>query len=151
MWLAPKFILAATYIVYVLYGGILTAPKAFSIMSLYGYIQFYLQFLPNSVSISIESFNAIRRIQAFLLAEEINTSCITYDRFDLPSREYKPNSIEMENGNFYWDKEGQAGADPREAELDLVDVNVSIKKGEMVAIMGDIGSGKTSLLYALLG
>lgn len=33
----------------------------------------------------------------------------------------------------------------------MKDLDFRIKKGEMVAIIGDIGSGKTSLLYALLG
>lgn len=51
MWLAPKFILAATYGVYVATGGQLDPQKTFSIMSLFGYIQFYLQFLPNSISV----------------------------------------------------------------------------------------------------
>ena len=44
-------ILAATFGTYVAMGGTLSPPIAFSIMSLYGYIQFYLQFLPNSVSV----------------------------------------------------------------------------------------------------
>lgn len=30
-------------------------------------------------------------------------------------------------------------------------MNFNIKKGEMVAIIGGIGSGKSSLLYSLLG
>ena len=82
-------------------------------MCLYGYIQFYLQFLPNSLSIAIEAFNSLKRIQKFLLAEEINVSCITYDRFDLPSRDYKANAIEVENGNFYWDKDFDEEEDKR--------------------------------------
>jgi ATP-binding cassette, subfamily C (CFTR/MRP), member 1 len=164
MWLAPKWILAATYGLYVLTGGELTPQKTFSIMSLYGYIQFYLQFLPNSIGITLESFNALKRIQKFMLAEEIDQSCITYDRFDLPTRDYKSNSIEIENGNFYWDKdyqeEAEEGAIPlegsmveikREPELILQDVNFSIKKGELVCIVGGIGAGKSSLLYSLLG
>lgn len=69
MWLVPKLILAATFGTYVALGNKLTAPIAFSIMCLYGYVQFYLQFLPNSLSVVIESFNAVKRIQAFLLAE----------------------------------------------------------------------------------
>lgn len=69
MWLTPKMILAATFGTYVATGGVLTPPIAFSIMSLYGYIQFYLQFLPASISVVIESFNALKRIQNFLLAE----------------------------------------------------------------------------------
>jgi hypothetical protein len=101
MWLTPKLVLAATFGTYVATGGALNPPVAFAIMNLYGYIQFYLQFLPNYISVVIESNNAIKRIQSFLLAEEINVSCITYNQYDSD----RPNSIEVESGNFYWDKE----------------------------------------------
>jgi ABC-type multidrug transport system fused ATPase/permease subunit len=163
MWLAPKWILAATYGVYIILGGELTPQKTFSIMSLYGYIQFYLQFLPNSIGITLESFNALKRIQKFLLAEEINLSCISYDRFDLPTRDYKSNAIEVENGNFYWDKDYDETLEDdynheegslvaiKQPELNLIDLNFSIKKGELVCIVGGIGCGKSSLLYSLLG
>lgn len=53
MWLTPKMILAATFGTFVATSGDLTAPIAFSFMSLFAYIQFYLQFLPNSLSIVI--------------------------------------------------------------------------------------------------
>jgi hypothetical protein len=89
MWLAPKFILAGTYILFVEVGNQLIPQITFSIMSLYGYLQFYLQILPNSLSVVIECFNAMKRIQNFLFAEEINLSCITYDRFNLPSNNNK--------------------------------------------------------------
>lgn len=69
MWLTPKMILVATFGTYVATGGELSAPIAFSFMSLFAYMQFYLQFLPNSLSIVIESANAVRRIENFLLAE----------------------------------------------------------------------------------
>jgi hypothetical protein len=95
MWLAPKFILAATYILFVEIGNTLKPQITFSIMSLYGYLQFYLQILPNALSVVIECNNATKRIQNFLLAEEINLSCITYDRFNLPSSTNKENAIEV--------------------------------------------------------
>jgi len=53
MWLTPKMILVATFGTYVATGGELSAPIAFSFMSLFAYMQFYLQFLPNSLSIVI--------------------------------------------------------------------------------------------------
>lgn len=69
MWLTPKMILVATFGTYVATGETLTAPVAFSFMSLFAYLQFYLQFLPNSLSVVIESANAVRRIENYLLAE----------------------------------------------------------------------------------
>lgn len=62
MWLTPKMILVVTFGTYVATGGDLTAPIAFPFMSLFAYVQFYLQFLPNSLSVVVESANAIRRI-----------------------------------------------------------------------------------------
>lgn len=53
MWLTPKMILVATFGTFVVSGGDLTAPVAFAFMSLFGYMQFYLQFLPNSLSVVI--------------------------------------------------------------------------------------------------
>lgn len=35
--------------------------------------------------------------------------------------------------------------------MNLIDLNFKIKQGEMVAVIGGVGAGKSSLLYALLG
>jgi ABC-type multidrug transport system fused ATPase/permease subunit len=69
MWFFPKMILLATFGTYVATGGSLEPPVVFAIMNMFGYIQFYLQFLPNYISIVIECNNAVKRIQAYLLAE----------------------------------------------------------------------------------
>ena len=53
MWLTPKLVLAAIFGTYVAMGNELKPPIAFAIMMLYGYIQFYLQYLPNYISVSI--------------------------------------------------------------------------------------------------
>jgi hypothetical protein len=68
MWLTPKLVLAAIFGTYVGMGHELKPPIAFAIMMLYGYIQFYLQYLPNHISVTIECFNSLNRIQSFLLA-----------------------------------------------------------------------------------
>lgn len=35
--------------------------------------------------------------------------------------------------------------------IDLKDINLNIKKGEFVCIIGDVGSGKSNLLNAING
>ena len=44
---------------------------------------------------------------------------------------------------------------PKKRTLDsmrtLKDIDISIKKGEFVCVIGDVGSGKSSLLSALIG
>lgn len=71
MWLAPKMILAATFGTFVMSdpeNNHLDPATGFSVMSLFAYVQFYLQFLPNSLSVVFETSNAVRRIERYLLA-----------------------------------------------------------------------------------
>ena len=126
MWLTPKMILAATFGTYVLTGGDLTPPRAFAVVSLFSYIQFYLQFLTASLSIVIESYNSVRRIEKFLLAEEINRSCITHSRYEISENR---DAIIVENGNFFWDKSENTGLSISDNSTHLTDLNFTIRKG----------------------
>lgn len=108
MWLAPKMILVATFATFVLSTGLaLTPPVAFTVVSLFSYLQFILQFLPNSISITIDGFNAFKRIEKFLLAEELNRTFLTHNKFDLSEER---EAISIENGNFYWDRDDRENA-----------------------------------------
>ena len=57
------------------------------------------------------------------------------------------------------DKQIEAKADPKEVKTDvkvkellaLKDLNFSVKKGQFVCIIGDVGAGKSSLLATLIG
>lgn len=51
-------------------------------------------------------------------------------------------AVELEDASFGWDSTS--------AEF-LKNINLSVKKGELVAIVGKVGSGKSSVLSALLG
>ena len=50
MWWTPKIIIALTFILYVYTDNQLVPPITFSILALYGYLQFYLQNLPNAIN-----------------------------------------------------------------------------------------------------
>lgn len=47
----------------------------------------------------------------------------------------------IENGTFAWD----------EGEPTLKDINLKVKNGNLQAVVGTVGSGKSSLLSAFLG
>ncbi|XP_052799904.1 ATP-binding cassette sub-family C member 9-like isoform X2 [Mya arenaria] len=53
------------------------------------------------------------------------------------------NAVEVENGSFTWDLKKQ--------EPTISNINLQIPKGKLVMIVGTVGSGKTSLISALLG
>ncbi|KAL0414738.1 UNVERIFIED_CONTAM: ABC transporter C family member 14 [Sesamum radiatum] len=52
-------------------------------------------------------------------------------------------AVEVEEGTFAWEDEG--------GQHVLKDINFEVKKGELAAIVGMVGSGKSSLLASVLG
>ena len=59
---------------------------------------------------------------------------------------YDPNAsaaVSVRDGQFTWDK---ASATPT-----LTGVNLEVKEGELVAVVGQVGAGKSSLVSAILG
>ena len=52
-------------------------------------------------------------------------------------------AVEVKNGVFSWDDEN--------GEEILKNINLEVKKGELTAIVGTVGSGKSSLLGSILG
>ena len=64
----------------------------------------------------------------------------------LPSDSYESNNspqIFISSANFSWDRDDQSPF--------LSDINLSIEPGSFIAIVGVVGSGKSSLLSAILG
>lgn len=76
------------------------------------------------------------RVTNFLCNEELDPKAVR----DLPFGH--PNAVEISNGNFAWGKD---------EPLCLQDVNMAVKDGQLMAIVGQVGSGKTSLCAAMLG
>ena len=76
------------------------------------------------------------RIGSFLSKSELDKSSITYGG----SSEEK--ALAIENGNFSYKTDGDAV---------LSDVNINVKKGQIVAVVGPVGCGKSSMVSAFLG
>ena len=90
----------------------------------------------------IEAYVSVKRLSVFLSANELQPDAV--DRDSGPSELFPGEElISVSKGEFAWN-----GNQP---EPTLVNINVSVKKGELVAIVGRVGSGKSSLLSAILG
>jgi len=64
------------------------------------------------------------------------------------TRNVEKDVVKIENGTFTWDtvEEVENGLNPT-----LQKINLKVAKGKFVAIVGNVGSGKSSLLCSLLG
>uniref|UniRef100_A0A4X2LXQ5 Multidrug resistance-associated protein 1-like n=1 Tax=Vombatus ursinus TaxID=29139 RepID=A0A4X2LXQ5_VOMUR len=125
----PFLVSLATFGVYFLLdeGNILTANKVFTFMSLFNILRLPLFDLPTVISAVVQTKISLGRLQDFLHAEELN-----------------PENVETcypgSKSFFLFYK-----------ICITLNLNIKIPEGALVAIIGQVGSGKSSVLSAILG
>ncbi|XP_021787478.2 multidrug resistance-associated protein 1 isoform X2 [Papio anubis] len=140
-WVCTPFLVAlCTFAVYVTIdkNNILDAQKAFVSLALFNILRFPLNILPMVISSIVQASVSLKRLRIFLSHEELEPDSI----------ERRPvkdggdtNSITVRNATFTW-----ARSDPPT----LNGITFSIPEGALVAVVGQVGCGKSSLLSALL-
>jgi len=146
----PFLMTLATFFTYVYSSSdnLLTADVIFVSLSLFNLIRTPLTLFPLALMDTIKLFVSVRRMNEFLNAEELDeySSEIQSGPEDIERKETMPkhveNALEVENATFTWD-------DPDKPSLR--EMSTTIKKGELVAVVGLVGAGKSSFLSALLG
>ncbi|XP_036250695.1 ATP-binding cassette sub-family C member 3 [Molothrus ater] len=138
-WISAPFLVAlTTFAVYVSVDekNILDAEKAFVSLSLFNILKFPLNMLPQVISNIAQTSVSLKRIQQFLSHDELNPNCVE-KKVIAPG-----NAISVRNATFSWGKE---------LKPTLKDINMLIPSGSLVAVVGHVGCGKSSLVSALLG
>ncbi|KAJ8721588.1 hypothetical protein PYW07_002363 [Mythimna separata] len=115
---------------------VLDSKRAFVALSLFNILRFPLSMLPNVISNVVQTSVGIKRLNKFLNCDELDITSVEHDPKD-------PNPIVIENGHFTW---GEQDSEPV-----LKNLNLHVPRGSLVAVVGAVGSGKSSLLSALLG
>ncbi|ELT91662.1 hypothetical protein CAPTEDRAFT_90759 [Capitella teleta] len=140
LWfLSPYLASLAVFAVYVCTGEdhALTPDKAFVSMSLINILNFPIALLPLAVSSVGQGLVSMRRIAKFLLLDEIEQDLNSYHEDELDDDEV----IRIKDSSCSWGND----------EPILKGINLSVKRGELVAVVGQVGAGKSSLLSSILG
>ncbi|NXN34140.1 MRP3 protein, partial [Nycticryphes semicollaris] len=138
-WISAPFLVAlTTFAVYVSVNekNILDAEKAFVSLSLFNILKFPLNMLPQVISNIAQTSVSLKRIQQFLSHDELDPNCVE-TKVIAPG-----NAISVTNATFSWGKE---------LKPSLKDINLLVPSGALVAVVGHVGCGKSSLVSALLG
>ncbi|KAF9973091.1 Multidrug resistance-associated protein 1 [Actinomortierella ambigua] len=118
-------------------NGNLESSVVFTALSIYNTLRYPLLMLPIAVKSASGARLALRRLDDYLTQPEVKP---------LPEHSASEGgdlAIDMEDGEFTWEEHDN---DPA-----LTGINFKAKKGQVIAIIGDVGAGKSSFIAALLG
>ncbi|XP_026874529.2 multidrug resistance-associated protein 1 [Electrophorus electricus] len=117
--------------------NVLDAQKVFVSMALINILKTPLSQLPFAMSTTMQAVVSLKRLGKFLCQEELKPDSVSRDPLKL-----EEDSVVIDNGTFSWSKDGPPC---------LKRISVRIPRGTLVAVVGHVGSGKSSLLSAILG
>ena len=118
----------------------LTSDIVFPALTLFNLLTFPLAILPMVITAIVEASVAVGRITSYLTAEELQSDAVIREE---AVEETGEESVRVRDATFTWNKNEERRA--------LQDINFSANKGELTCIVGRVGSGKSSLLQAMLG
>ncbi|ETP52413.1 hypothetical protein F442_02568 [Phytophthora nicotianae P10297] len=173
LFLTPVFLGGLVMGIYVGINGTVTVTDAYTIINVVNITRLAVNMFPLAVASLSQASVTYRRMDEYLGSDEVKktngNSPITSDEEkvdDSPS----PGTISVRNAHFRWSPEPKIVpdvviVDPDNSDavadeqihlaqvhdLSLEGVNLEIDAGSLVMIVGTVGSGKSSLLNALLG
>jgi ABC-type multidrug transport system fused ATPase/permease subunit len=166
-WICTPFLVSmASFTAYSLSGNTLTANDAFVSLALFNLLQFPLAMLPMTIASVVEVSVAVQRLEKFLLADELDpsavlrsspgseeserqrldttiTSAMSLATIDDERKGGGEPGMVIEHGTFRWD--------PQSAQPVLSNLSIEAQHGSLVAIVGAVASGKSSVVSAMLG
>ena len=174
----PVASVLTTFGVFSLLGGKLTPQLTFTSLALLDEIRGPVLSVGEVVADLVRGWTAICRVSEFLDAEELDEHAVVVEKTGGGGgADAAPAvAIRVEDGIFEWgikpplnlgedsdddsddDADGSEGGSGDEEEgqgervaFRLESIQLSVAKGELIAVVGAVGAGKTSLLHALLG
>ena len=135
----PFFVAIASFATYVLSDeeNVLDAQKAFVSLSYFNIMRNPLSNLPELITKMVQAQVSIDRLNKYLNASERNPN-------DITNEDEGDTVIRVSNGNFAWEEEEE------NSNSVLENINMEVKRNQLVAIVGQVGSGKSSLLSAMI-
>eukprot|EP00094_Tigriopus_californicus_P001437 TCALIF_01392-PA protein Name:"Similar to Abcc1 Multidrug resistance-associated protein 1 (Mus musculus)" AED:0.04 eAED:0.04 QI:0/0.8/0.33/0.83/1/1/6/0/1537 len=134
---APVVIALASFGTFVLIDpkNILDANTAFVSLTLFNLLRVPMNLLPMLMVYVVQCQVSLKRVNRFMNAEELDPNTVSHSK-------HVKDAIHIDNASFTWDRSG---------EPTVKNISLKIKEGSLVAIVGQVGAGKSSLISAMIG
>lgn len=133
--------LFVTLLCYSFMGHHISADKVFAMAQFYNILQLSMAiFYPQAVQLAAETNVSLKRLENFLLLDEMQSS---NNRTMKNDKQDQKCGIYIRNGSAKWT--------PNSIADTLTNISLCVKPGKLCAVIGPVGSGKSSLLQAVLG
>lgn len=158
----PVLASVLSFVAYSLSGHTLDPARIFASLTLFQLLRLPLMLLPLTLGAIADAQNALKRLNDVFEAEVLTESKTQDAEMDA--------AVTVVDGDFTWDspppevlsknKRQKAlstkpkpvgGPESKEKVFQLKDINLAIPEGKLTAIVGPVGTGKTSLLEAMIG
>ncbi|CAK7896814.1 metal resistance protein Ycf1p [[Candida] anglica] len=141
---APFLVSCSTFAVFVLIekDRMLSTDIVFPALSLFNLLSFPLAVVPMVITNIVESQVAVTRLTKFLTGTELQKDAVIRN-----GKSGSVGAVSIKNGTFLWTKTNGE----ENYKVALSQINLDVKTGKLDCIVGKVGSGKSSIIQAILG
>nr|CAB3473213.1 unnamed protein product [Digitaria exilis] len=146
-WASPTLVSVVTFGICILVDVPLSAGTVLSALATFRILQDPIYNLPELVSMVAQTKVSLDRIEKFI-KEDHHGKPSNYCNISSTEKPSVPGIVEIEAGEYSWES---ADSILKTKFALNIDRKVNIMKGQKVTVCGPVGSGKSSLLCAIMG
>nr|UOF76393.1 multidrug resistance-associated protein [Bursaphelenchus xylophilus] len=139
---SPFLVAVSTFTTFIFLdpANILTPEIAFVSLTLFNQLRTPMSTVAELISQTVQVFVSNRRLKEFLVSDELEEYVEK-----APGDNFRPDDdiVLVQQANITWDR--------TEPIPSLTGLNMAVPRGQLIAVVGKVGAGKSSLLMSLLG